>query len=69
MRILDSLHSDSYCPGFGHGFPTAAGNRSVDRAEFISSFRRSLMQVPSNLTRCKTPLVTVRFTDFRYFAP
>jgi len=37
MRILDPLHPESYCPGFEHRFPTAAGNRFVDRTVFIAT--------------------------------
>lgn len=42
VRILDPLHPESYRPGFEHGFPTAAGNRFVDRAVFIATKRHGI---------------------------
>jgi hypothetical protein len=37
MRILDPLHSESYCPGLGNEFPTAAGNRFVNWTVFFAT--------------------------------
>ena len=37
VRIFDALQTESYQPGLRDRFPTAAGNRFVDRTEFIAT--------------------------------
>jgi len=37
IRIFDTLHSESQCPGLGDEFPTTAGNRFVDCTVFIAT--------------------------------
>ena len=45
VRIIDSLHSQSYESGFGKGFAATARRRSVKRAKFFGTESHAILQM------------------------